>query len=169
MSLLKKLFILLLITQCISCNKYAEYNQEPELESLQQGLKTCSAIGYCVSIATSAFKGYPLPDNVIFDKSKGLIYIKIDKNHPLPFNRNIGDIVIAGLWNNNSGLMSVLFGNIDIIGGDIKLYGFYTIPFIERNEQDGILAIFAQQDIIVGNGSDTILNLGNITDLTFNL
>ena len=166
--LVAKLIVILLIMHLYSCNKFKEYNQKPELESLQQGLKTSSAIGYCVSIASSAFKGYDLPSNVAFNKSSGLIYIKIDKNHPLPFNKSIGDIVIACHWSNGSGIMAILFANIDILGGKVKLYGLQTVPFIERNNGDGILAIFAKQDIVIGNGSDTILNLGNITDITFN-
>jgi hypothetical protein len=151
-----------------SCKKLDKYNQKPELESLQQGLKTSTAIGYCVSIAVSAYSGHELPPNVVYNKSTGLIYIKIDANHPLPFNKNIGDIVMAGVWNNNGGVISMLFANINIIGGDIKLYGLHTIPCMKRSEQEGIIAVFANQDIIVGNGSDTILNIGNITNLIFN-
>jgi hypothetical protein len=157
------LFILLGI---LSCNKLRDFDQKPELESLQQGLKTSAAIGYCASIATSAYKGFGLPDNVIFDKSSGLIYIKIDRDHPLPFNKNIGDIIIAGQWNSNGGVMAILFANIDILGGNVKLYGLHLVPFSERS--DGIWAMFAKQDIVLENGSDTILNLGNITDLAFN-
>lgn len=151
-----------------SCDKYKEYSQKPELESLRQGLKTSVAIGYCASIATSAFKGEALPDNVIFNRSSGLIYIKIDDNHPLPFNKNIGDIIIACTWKDNGGVMAILFANIDILGGDAKLYGLNLVPFIKRSEEEGILAMFAKQDIIMGNGSDTILDMSNITDIKFN-
>lgn len=149
-----------------SCNKLNEYNQKPELESLQQGLKTSTAIAYCVSLATSAFKDQPLPANVSFDKNSGMMHIKIDASHPLPFNHNIGDIFVACKWNNNGGIMAILFANIDILGGQVKLYGINLVPFTERT--DGIWAMFARQNIILGNGSDTILNLGNITDLVFN-
>ncbi len=163
-----KLFILVAIVLSGSCKKLKDYNQEPELESLQQGLKTSVAVGYCVSVASAAFKGQELPDNVLFDINTGLIYIKIDANHPLPFNNKVGDIVIACHWNNNGGVMSVLFGNVDILGGTVKLYGLYLVPFIERQGDNGIQALFARQDIILGNGSDTILNLSNITLPVFN-
>ncbi len=165
------LFILFLSTGFIgitSCKKIDQYNQKPELESLQQGLRTSTAIGYCVSIANAAYCGNPLPENVLFDKNTGLIYVKIDEDHPLPFNKNVGDIIIAGLWDNHGGIISILLGNIDIIGGDIKLYGLHTIPVIKRSDEEDIMAVFADQDIIVGNGSDTILDLSNITNIIFN-
>jgi hypothetical protein len=149
------------------CVKNKAYNEKPELESLRQGLKTSVAIGYCASIAT-AFKGMTLPDNVIFDKSKSLIYIKIDREHPLPFNSNIGDIILACLWGNEGGVMSILFGNFDLLGGGIKLYGLYMVPLIQRTGENEIHALFAKQDIILGNGSDTILDLSNITAPVFN-
>lgn len=151
-----------------SCSKYKEYSQKPELESLRQGLKTSVAIGYCASVATSAHQGKALPKNVRFDSNSGLIYISIDENNPLPFNKNVGDIIIASHWSNNSGIMVILFANIDILGGQVKLYGINMVPFMERDEEEGIWAMFAKQDIILGNGSDTILNLSNLNDFVFN-
>jgi len=152
----------------LSCNKIKEYNQPPEIGPLQQGLKTSVAIAYCASVATSAFKGRELPSNVVFDKNTGLIYIKIDRNHPLPFNDNIGDIVVAGLWQNRGGVMAILFGNVDVLGGKIKLYGIHLVPFFEDQTSGKIRAVFAKQDIILGYGSDTILNTSNISDFIFN-
>jgi len=165
MSVLCKSFALLLFVQLYSCQKFKDYSQPPEIESLQQGLKTSVVIGYCVSVANSAFKGLPLPSNVAFDESKGLIYIKIDQAHPLPFNKSIGDIVIACHWGTNGGIMSILLANIDILGGQAKLYGLLTVPFIERNPGEGILAVFARQDIILGNGSDTLVDFSTVTGL----
>jgi len=159
--------LLIMILFC-SCNALEEYKQKPELESLKQGLKTSVAIGYCASVAYTAFSGGDLPDNVIFDRNSGLIYIKIDENHPLPFNKSIGDIIIACLWENDGGVMVVSFADIDILEGDIKLYGLNLVPFVKRSEEEGILAMFVKQDIIVGNGSDTILDLSRIGDFLFN-
>jgi len=150
-----------------SCGKLTDYRQAPELESLQQGIKTSAAIGYCASIVTSAFKGDALPDNVSFDKSSGLIHIIIDESHPLPFNTNDGEIVIACLWNGDGGVMSVLLGNLDILGGKAKLTGFYTVPII-RADDEKIETLFAREDIILGNGSDTLLNLSTVTLPVFN-
>ncbi len=156
---------ILLVT---SCTKFERHNQKPELESLQQGLRTSAAIGYCASVVTSASKGMALPDNVAYDKSSGLIYIDIDAAHPLPFNKSIGDIVIAFHWGLNGGVMSVLFANIDILGGTTRLYGLYAVPLIERVYEKDIRAIVVKQDIILGSGSDTILDLSNITNTLFN-
>jgi hypothetical protein len=146
-----------------SCGRYMDYKQEPEIGSLQQGLKVSAAMGYCASIATSVFRDEPLPDNVTFNKSSGLIHITIDKTHPLPFNNDAGDIVIACLWNGNGGVMSVLFGSLDLPGGKIKLTGLYTVPLIESNDENNIQTLFATQDIVLGNGEDTLLDLSNVT------
>ena len=166
--ILLRFLLIFVVMQFTSCDKISEINQEPELESLQQGLKTSVAIGYCASIVVSAATGKQLPDNVTVNQQTGLIYIKIDNNHPLPFNKNVGDIIIAYLWNNNSGIMTILFSKIDILGGNIKLFGIYTVPVIARNATEGIDVVYAKQDILIGNGSDTILNMGNITDFYYN-
>ena len=160
--------ILIVLQLTFSCKKLEEFKQKPELEPLQQGIRTSAAIGYCASIAVSAFTGKALPSNVVFNKNLGMIYVTIDKNHPLPFSKNIGEILIAGLWQNNRGIISILFGNVDILESKVKLYGLYTVPVIKRSIEDDILVVFAKQDIILGYGSDTILNLGNISDLAFN-
>lgn len=168
MSITYKLISIIIILQFASCSKLNEYNQEPELGSLQQGLKTTAAVGYCASVVMSVVEGQMLPDNVIYDRNTGLIFIRIDNNHPLPFNKNIGDIVIAFTWSGNAGLMSVLLANIDLLGGDIKLYGLHLVPLMKQNDEAGIVAILVKQDIIIGNGSDTLLDMSNITDIVFN-
>jgi hypothetical protein len=164
-----RLFLIFLALLVVgSCKKIEELNVQPELEPLQQGLKTSAALGYCASVAAAAFQGHTVPPNVVYNENTGMIYIHIDQNYPLPFNKNIGEIIIAGIWNGNSGLISVLFANIDILGGNVRLYGFYTIPIIVNDSDESIVTLFAKQDIIVGYGSDTILNLGNITETVFN-
>ncbi|HPT10984.1 MAG TPA: hypothetical protein PLP69_00040 [Bacteroidales bacterium] len=151
----------------LSCGKLADYRQAPELESLQQGIRTSAAIGYCASIVTSAFKGEALPDNVSFNKSSGLIHITIDEAHPLPFNTNDGEIVIACLWSGDGGVMSILLGNLDLPGGKAKLTGFYTVPIISADDKK-IQTLFAREDIIIGSGADTLLNLSTVTLPVFN-
>ena len=168
MSILHRLLAILIILQFCSCNKFKEYNQEPELESLRQGLKTSAAIGYCASVVMAVVEGQELPSNIIRDNNTGLIYIKIDDNHPLPFNKNIGDIVMAFNWSGRAGLMSILLTNIDLLGGNIKLCGLYLVPIMKETEEEDICAMFTGQDIIIGNGSDTLLNMSNITDIVFN-
>src|ERR1035437_1881101 len=150
-----------------SCRKYREYSQKPELEPLQQGLKTSMAVGYCASVAVSAFEGKPLPGNVTFNKNLGLIYITFDQTHPSPFNQNIGDIVIAGVWQTNSGVISILFANFDLLNYKTKIYGINTVPVID-DPIKGITTILAKQDVIISTGADTILDLSNMTNLLFN-
>jgi hypothetical protein len=150
--------ICFLIITGISC--LDDYNKKPELESLRQGIRTSAAVGYCTSIVYAAMKGYTLPNNVTYNGS-GLIYIHIDAAHPLPFNSKIGDITIAFTGDNTGGVMSILFGNIDIIGGNIKLYGLETIPFMVKNNT--LCAIYAKEDIVLGKGSNTLLDMGNIS------
>lgn len=161
--------IILLIAFCLaSCTKIEKYNQ-PELESLQQALKTTSAIGYCASVVNLAKRGMALPENVIHNSNTQLIYIRIDKEHPLPCNNCIGDIILSYHWGMNGGIMSVLFADINIIGGTIKIFGIYAVPLMVTDNSDCIQAVVAKQDIIIGNGSDTILNLGSISDAMFNV
>jgi len=161
--------LLAVLIIAVSCRKYKDYSQKPELEPLQQGLKTSMAVGYCASIAVSAFQGRELPSNVNYNKSLGLIYITIDQNHPLPFNSNIGDIVIAGIWHDNGGIISILFADIDLLNYKTKFYGIETVPIIDNAAMGkGLTAILTKQDIIMGVGSDTILNLNYMLTMDFN-
>jgi hypothetical protein len=164
MTLYCKHLTLLLLLPLTSCGKFNDYNQKPELESLQYGLKTSAAIGYCVSAVMAKVDGQVFPGNVSYESSSGLIHIKIDNNHPLPFNKSIGDIVIAYTWSGSAGLMTVLFGNLDLLGGNIRLSGLHLVPFTKETDGTGILAILVKQNIIIGNGSDTLLDMSHITD-----
>jgi hypothetical protein len=179
-SILNKLLTLLMILQICSCKKLEEYNQKPELSSLQQGLKTSVAIGYCSSIAMSAFKGDALPSNVTM-VSKGsnqngsslLLYIKLDKSNPLPFNSNVGDIIIAGIGSESSGIISILFGDFNLLNANVMLSGIQTVPVIEKEDlmtgKKSIITVFAKEDFVVGNvSSDEFLNL-NLSDMQFNV
>lgn len=159
-----------------SCRKYKEYNQQPELGSLQQGLKTSVAVGYCASIAMSAFREKALPSNVtIISKhsdefnSSWNLYIKTDKTHPLPFNSNIGDIVVTGLGDEDGGVISILFGDLNLLGGTIKLYGLYLVPVqLDIIDTTKITAVFFKEDFVFDKTqSNTILDF-NLTTLQFN-
>jgi len=159
-----KTIVLISLLFIVSCNKFKEFTQKPELGSLQQGLMLSAATGYCVSIAISAYKGYTLPDNVIYNEATGLIYIKIDKYHPLPFNNNIGDIVIASNWHENAGLITILFGNLNVLNGNTKVNGLLMVPIIENEEDKTISAILFKEDIIVNSNPDnSVLNMSNIS------
>jgi len=147
-----------------SCKKLDELNENPEIEPLKQGFQTSAAIGYCASLASSAFRGEALPANVTFDEnskegysSAGVLHVTISEEYPLPFNNHIGDIFIAGLWDGDGGVISIVFADIDIITSEFKFYGLYTVPISEKDGK--IVSLFAEQDIIIGEGSDTLLNL----------
>ena len=163
-----------------SCKKAKEINQDPEIEPLKHGFKVSAAVGYCASLANSLFRGEDLPDNVIFQSGSnedysgsGIMYVTINSNYPLPFNSNIGQIIIPCLWNTNydnteySGVISTIFTDINILESKYEFRGIHTIPVIELETGD-ILTLFAEQDIIIGEGSDTLLNL-NLSNPQFNL
>ncbi|HTJ52452.1 MAG TPA: hypothetical protein VL443_23495 [Cyclobacteriaceae bacterium] len=162
-----KLITLSFIVLMSSCKVIEDYKQSPELTPLEQGFKTCATIGYCASIASTAFNNETLPDNVTFAPStkdgytsSGLVHITVNSTTPLPFNSNIGDIYIAGLWDGtNGGVITIVFANIDIFTSTYKFYGLYTVPIIQDPDTKKLTTIFAQQDILIGQGSDTLLNL----------
>ncbi|MBN1414043.1 MAG: hypothetical protein JW973_02990 [Bacteroidales bacterium] len=149
-----------------SCKKIDEYNKEPDVEYLRDGIATSVAVGYCASVAMSAFRGNPLPSNMLFTKGNcnefhcsGLIIINTSTQHPLPFNKNVGQIIIGGLWDQgNSGIISVVLVDISLLRGESILYGIYTVPVILQDD-GSLLTLFAREDIIIGEGSDTILSL----------
>lgn len=152
-----------------ACRKIEELKKDPEMVPLQQGFKVSAAIGYCASLAAMAFNDQPLPDNVIFDKggnsqysSSGLILVNVDKNNPLPFNDHVGQIIIGGLWDNTDGggVISIIFSDLDILSAEFKFYGIHTVPVMKKQNSEDLLTVFAEQDIVIGEGSDTIINLG---------
>lgn len=171
--IIKTSFIVFLstIVLSISCKKAEEINQDPEIEPLKHGFQISAAIGYCASIANTLFRGEELPENVLFVSSQnddysgsGIMYVTINNNYPLPFNSNVGQIIIPCLWNVNydqseySGVISTIFTKINILEAKYKFVGIHTVPVMEI-EEGKILTLFAEQDIIIGEGSDTLLNL----------
>lgn len=166
----------LLFVIVTSCSVIEDLQQEPELEPLEQGFKSSAAIGYCASIVNAAFQGYDLPSYVHFDPetregytSAGIIYISADANHPMPFNSNVGDIVVAAIWNGSQGgVMSIIFGDVDVLSSQYKLYGIHTVPFFYDENNERIVTVFAEQDIVMGEGSDTLLDI-NLSKGKFDL
>jgi hypothetical protein len=160
------LFVTISLNTCRITDEWKDEN--PDIEPLQQGFKTASAIGYCVSLASTVLNGNIVPDNILLEKSNsnsGIIYITIDENHPLPFNDNIGNIAIAYIWENDpaggrhNGVVSIVFADINIIGNVFRFYGIHTVPVIQDMETGKIMTLFARQDIVFGEGGDTLLNL----------
>lgn len=158
------LFLLILILT-YSCQKVKKYDQEPEIAPLQHGLKTSSAIGYCASLAYSAFAKGKMPPNVKFEalnysnySSSGILYIDINEQTPLPFIHNVGQIVIAGIWDGNDGVINIAFMDVNVIDNKYKFYGLYTIPVI-KEDNGNLMTLFAEQDIIVGTNDTNFLNI----------
>ncbi len=174
MTFLKYCILCVAVVSFFACNKLKDLNQQPDLTPLTQGFKATAAIGYCASIAQSAFNGDPLPANMQFSSQSksgftgaGIITVTVDANNPLPFNHNTGSIIIGGLWSGNSGVISILFANIDLLSAQVKFYGLYTVPvFIDASGKT--VVVFAQQDIVVGQGQDTLINL-NLTKAQFDV
>jgi len=150
-----------------SCHKLSDLTQSPELTPLEQGFKTSAMIGYCASLANTAFSGQALPANVSFSQSSaegysssGIVHVQVTQTTPLPFNNSVGDLYIAGLWDGvNGGVISIVFGNINVITSQIKIYGIYAVPVTQDMVTGTINTVFAQEDIILGQGSDTLLDL----------
>ncbi len=159
--------MMLLMLIGTSCNKIDDFNQEAELAPLEDGFRASTAIAYSVSLASRAFTGKALPSNLTFNSTStneysgsGLIHYHADAANPLPFNDKITDITIAGLWNNGQGgVISVIFTGFDLAGSKLRFYGIHTIPVIIDAQTGDIVSIFAEQDIVIGTGSDTLMNL----------
>lgn len=152
-----------------SCKRINEVNQDPEIEPLKHGFKASAAIGYCASLAYTFFKGENLPDNVVIhsqnnniDTETCVMLVSINESYPLPFNASVGQIAIAGIWGEDGGVITALFTDIDVLEAKYEFKGIHTVPVTEI-ENGKIMTLFAEQDIIIGEGSDTLLHL-NMTN-----
>jgi hypothetical protein len=162
---LPMLAILLTGIFLISCSKWHEINYDRELEPLIHGIKTSSAVGYCAALATAYFTDGIVPGNAIISAKKAglssesmIMVVTIDDSYPLPFNSYQGQITIAGVWSGNGGVITALFTDMNLLGSFRFFRGVYTIP-ISVIGDDEIMTLFAEQDIIMGEGSDTLLHL----------
>jgi hypothetical protein len=156
---------LLTVVLLISCKKINEINNDPEIEPLRQGFKTSAAIGYCASLAYSYFNDGITPPNVIIQSNRNgqetrsaILLILINDAYPMPFNSAIGQITMAGIWGEGSGVITVLFTDINLLETKFEFVGIHTIPVLELNDGK-LLTLFAEQDILIGQGSDTLLEL----------
>jgi hypothetical protein len=148
-----------------SCSKLKDADSDPEIETLVHGIKTSSLVEYCASLAVCYFNGGAMPGNVVIQSKKNILQpetvlmtVAIDNSYPLPFNSSKGQLAIAGIWNETGGVLSVLFTDIDIIERKYQFKGLYTIPIIDKGSGK-YMTLFAEQDIVIGEGSDTLLHL----------
>jgi len=161
---------LLIIISFSSCKKIKSINYNPEIEPLRHGFKTSAAVGYCASLAKAFFEGESLPGNVIIHSDANnegthafILLATINESYPLPFNSSVGEITIGGIWDEDGGVITAVFTDIDIIESRYEFRGIHTIPVIEL-EEGKLLTLIAEQDIVVGYGSDTLLHL-NMTNI----
>lgn len=163
-SLTYLLGVLLFFTSCKLADKL---NQDPEIEPLKLGFKVSAALGYSASLAHSLFNGQPLPENVIYESTSsssssgaGIMYVTINSEYPLPFNRNIGQLIIACVWNktNNNGVITVIFSDYDVLAGKYNFKGIHTVP-VSKNLDGELFTVFAEQDVVIGEGVDTLISL----------
>jgi hypothetical protein len=159
------LIFLLSLVVLTSCKKWDEINYDRELEPLIHGIKTSSAIGYCASLAAGYFVDGIVPENAVLSAKKEgpssesmIMVVTIDDSYPLPFNSYEGQITIAGVWGGNGGVITALFTDMDMLGSLRLFRGIHTIPLMDMGNGE-IMTLFAEQDIIMGMGSDTLLHL----------
>jgi hypothetical protein len=159
------LILLLFMIVLASCRKWNDINEDPEIEPLIHGIKTSAAVGYCASIAAAYFMDGIVPGNAIVTLKKKssreesmIMIVDIDDSYPLPFDSYEGQITIAGVWNGNGGVITALFTDMDLLGSFMFFKGIHTIPLIDMGNGE-IMTLFAEQDVIMGEGSDTLLHL----------
>jgi len=159
------LFFLMAVMSLTSCKKWDEVNYNPEIEPLIHGIKTSAAVGYCASVATAYFTDGIVPGNAIVSAGKKsspaetmIMILTIDDSWPLPFNSYRGQITMAGIWNGNGGIITALFTDMDLLGTLMLFRGIHTIPLMDMGDGK-IMTLFAEQDVIMGEGSDTLLHL----------
>jgi hypothetical protein len=172
-STLTLLSILLVLTILSSCRKLVRDDyQDPELESLSEGIKSCVAVGYCASIAYTFFNNEQLPDNVavvsqdVMDGTKEvLLTVLINEAYPLPLNTSVGQITIVGQWTEDqtpdgrgAGVITAVFTDFNILESKYDFIGYRTIP-IEEQEDGKIRSMFAQQDIMIKETDGTTPDL----------
>lgn len=166
-------FVLLLLylasVTLTSCNRIDEVDQDPEIEALKHGFKVSAAIGYCASLTYTFFNGEDLPDNVVIhsqnnniDTESCIMFVSINESYPLPFNASVGQITIAGIWGHDGGVITAIFTDIDVLEEKYEFIGIHTIP-VTVMENGEIMTLFAEQDIVTGEGSDTLIHL-NMTN-----
>jgi hypothetical protein len=157
-----------------SCKKINEINLDPDITELRNGLQVSATVGYCASLARTLFTGESLPANVVFQsenndghRASGFMLVTINEKYPIPFNHNTGELWIGCLWDpeDYTGIISAVFTDISILKEEYELVGIYTIPVMEADNGD-VMTVFAEQDIIVGEGSDTLIKI-SMTDPQF--
>jgi hypothetical protein len=151
--------------------------EDPEIQTLRDGIRASVSVGYCSSIAYSFFKGEEVPNNVVIVSQKEdsgtksvILQVLINDSYKLPLNSSVGQITIAGTWeekgtwDKNGGVISVLFTDIDVLKSNYEFVGFYTLP-IKELEDGRIKTLFGGQDLVFGETPDDLIRFGFSTDI----
>jgi hypothetical protein len=164
--------VMIYVTIFSSCRSIIKENyDDPEIQSLRDGIKSSVSLGYCASIAYSFFKGEDLPDNVVVVSQANnegsqtvILQVLIDDAYPLPLNSSVGQISIAGTWEEKAtieesgGVITAIFTDVNILESKYEFIGFQTVP-IQELEDGSIKAMFGKQDFVVGDAPDNLINL----------
>ena len=156
--------LLLLSLLIFSCKKAKKYFHDPETEPIAHVVKTAAAIGYSASIAMSVMAGEQIPFVITTGNctdfpciSISLVNISND-NQVLFSGGSIGEITIAAFWpDEDAGILSIIFTDINISTQDFTLLNVHTVPVIK--EEDKIIVVFAGNDININSDSESLLDL----------
>ena len=120
-----------------ACTATEEIDDQPDVSILRDGLKVSAAIGYSASLATQVFFYDRIPEGANFQQfsqddfdRSGIIQMPLMDREDIPFNENIGEVTIAGIWSDNTGVISMIFTDTDLENFTIDFIGFYTVPVI---------------------------------------
>lgn len=175
--ILRAIILVTLILLASGCKKIRDLRDaNPDIQPLKEGFKTSAAIGYCASLAVTALEGGQLPENVKFEaktssgySNAGILYVETNDLYPLPFNDHVGNMIISGIWGDNGrGVINIIFSDFDILAKRARFYGIHTVPIFREQGTGNIITVFARQDIVLGEGNDTLINL-SLSNPQFNL
>ncbi|MCX6256936.1 MAG: hypothetical protein NTW49_03415 [Bacteroidia bacterium] len=150
--------VLLLFSSCI--DKLNNFFKKPPVTPVSQTIKTSVALGFAASVAWSYFKGYNLPyTNISVNNSTTAIYLDASQCYPFRYSSDhFGEMVILAVKiSDDIAIMSVLFTRTDIYAGKFVLRDVITFPVINRDNQ--ITVVYTEEDINIGGGPDTTMEI----------
>lgn len=166
LSIKYKIFVTLIpvLLSVSSCKKVKEYFHDPETEPVAHAVKTSAAIAYSASVAVSVMSGEQLPFVITTGDCSNypctsLSLVTVNSSNQVLFSGgSIGEITIAALWpDEDVGIMTIIFTDIDISAQSFTLLSIHTVPVIK--EEDRIIVVFSENDINIGSDPDQLLEM----------
>jgi len=158
---------IIIIISCFmisSCGeKYQDFFRDPPVTPLTKTIKTSLALGYAAAVANCQFNGFEIPySSVYICNNTTVIYINPGQSCPYCFSDAAFQemVILAIKLSDDIMIMTVLFTHLDIFAGSFILRDVSTVPVIIDDEK--ITIVYTEQDINIGNPSDTTLSL-NLT------